>query len=342
MVPSALTQTRPSVSVSCVLPNRNHARELRTSLAMIVGQTRPFDEIIVIDDASTDESVEVIEAFAAETPSLRLVKNPRQLGVAAAIRRGLEAAAGSHVVLASADERVGAELCAALTGALTRFPAAEIAVATSADWYPERGTVIAHGPDSDLGLWFLRDGAPEWVSPERFHQLLDEAPVSLSANAAILRRDLLMEVGVFDPALRWHGDWFALYALAFRYGFVAVPQSVAWFRHVATSYSARGMRDARLQDEVMRALLRKLREPGFADFRAALMRSPAAMSPLIRSMLRALARRPDDPRMLAAILRWWLREVLHLRRPGVLLRFRRGFARRTGIVRRTAPAESRK
>jgi glycosyltransferase involved in cell wall biosynthesis len=309
---------------------------------MIVGQTRPFDEIVVVDDASTDESLEVIRGFAAEAPSLRIIQNPRQLGVSAAIRRGLEAATGSHVVLASADERVAPELCAALTGALARFPGAEIAISSSADWYPERGTVIAHGQDSDLGLWFLRDGTPEQVLPERFHRLLDEAPVSLSANAALLRRDLLVEVGVFDPALRWHGDWFALYALAFRYGFVAVPGSLAWFRHVETSYSARGMRDRRRQDEVMRAVLRKLRDPGFLDFRAALMRSPAALSPLIRSMLLTLARRPDDPEMLAAILRWWLREVAHLRRPGFLLRLRRHLERRMGAAARTAPAGSGK
>jgi hypothetical protein len=92
----------------------------------------------------------------------------------------------------------------------------------------------------------------------------------------------------------------------------------------------------------MRALLGKLRDPAFADFRAALMRSPAAMSPLIRSMLLALVRRADDPEMLAAILRWWLREVAHLRRPGFLLRLRRRLERRGGAATRAAPAESGK
>ena len=66
------------------------------------------------------------------------------------------------------------------------------------------------------------DGA-EWVSPRRFHELLAKAHIRLSVNSAMFERELLLEMGPFDPALRWHSDWFAIYAAAFRHGFCACP-----------------------------------------------------------------------------------------------------------------------
>ena len=45
-------------SISIVIPNFNHSAELKTSLNAIVSQSRPADEVIVVDDCSTDDSVD--------------------------------------------------------------------------------------------------------------------------------------------------------------------------------------------------------------------------------------------------------------------------------------------
>ena len=55
---------RPTVSV--VIPNYNYARYLPERLASVAGQTYPIKEIIVLDDASTDDSIEVIERVTEE------------------------------------------------------------------------------------------------------------------------------------------------------------------------------------------------------------------------------------------------------------------------------------
>ena len=84
-----------SPTLSVVLPNYNHAKFVGRALAALLGQERAADEIIVIDDGSTDDSVAVIERIAAAAPTIRLLRNPSNIGVIPTLQRGLEAARGN-------------------------------------------------------------------------------------------------------------------------------------------------------------------------------------------------------------------------------------------------------
>jgi glycosyltransferase involved in cell wall biosynthesis len=305
------------------MPNRNHAKELQISLAAVVAQTRPFDEIVVIDDASTDDSLGVLNDWAARHPAIRILQNARQLGVAGAVNRGIACATGTHIVLASADERVRPELCATLAAVAETNPDLRLIASVYGEWNPSNDSIVVHDRSSELGPWFVPGEETIRVDPGQMHALLSKGFVWLSANTAMFRKDALVEVGMFDPALRWHSDWFAIYAIAFRYGFAMVPKSLALFRVVETSYSAKGMASRAGQREVVLALQDKLASPQFADIRMAIARSPAAMSPFIRPTIFALLRRPAYYGMLTAIMRWWLGEFVRMRRPGKMLRLRR-------------------
>lgn len=307
-------------TLSIVMPNRNHATELATSLGAIVAQTRLPDEIIVVDDASTDHSRDVIRSFMARCPAIRMIENSSRLGVAGAVNLGLGEATGDWLVLASADERLEPSMCGDLLAAVTATPGTRLAISAYCEWQPESEIVEIHGRESDLGMWYLAGQEPEYISPERLHTLLGQRFVWIGANTAIMRRSDLVAVGGFDPALRWHSDWFAMYAIAFAHGFLAVPKPYAWFRVDPLSYSGRGMRDPAASEEVALAIQMKLDQPQFAAMREALRRSPGAMSPFFRPTLKAMARRPHYYGRMAPMLGWWLGEVLRGRRPGSLAR----------------------
>jgi succinoglycan biosynthesis protein ExoO len=87
------------ISISVILPNYNHAEELKTSLPAVLAQHLPPDEIVIIDDASVDHSISVIREFMAASPAIRLVRHERRLGVAAAVNRGLAEAQSDFVIL---------------------------------------------------------------------------------------------------------------------------------------------------------------------------------------------------------------------------------------------------
>jgi glycosyltransferase involved in cell wall biosynthesis len=308
--------TRGRISISIILPNYNHAEELKTSLPAVLAQHLPPDEIIVIDDASADDSISVIRGFMATSPSIRLVRHEQRLGVAAAVNRGLAEARSDFVILTSADEKIAPEMTAELAGAILRFPQAELAVSFYSEWFPETGIVRVHDRGSESGMWYAEDNEPFFLTAARFQELCRQRSVFLHVNTAIFSRRALLDVGGFDPLLQWHSDWFAIYAIAFRSGFCAVPRSLSFFRMEEDSYSRKGMRDRPRQEAVMLNIIDKANQAEFAYFRRALLRAPAVMSPFLRAMLLALIKRPLRYPEWFCIWRWWLGEVLKGRRPG--------------------------
>ena len=323
------------VRVSIILPNRNHASELRTALEAIAEQTRPADQVIVIEDASTDGSLAVIESYRDRLGTLDLLINDQRQGAVHAIQRGIEAATGDYILLASADEKLAPDACETLAETAVAFPDAKLIVSQFTEWRPDDRRVTVHGRDSDLGMWYVAGDAARFFPPAEFRRLARRRFVCLAANTALIRRDALLEVGGFDPRLEWHSDWFALYAIAFRHGFCAVPRSLAWFRVSTESYSARGMRDAKAQRRVALEIQRKLATPAFRDVDAAVMAAPVVMSTFMRATLLGLAARPRWYGRLGRLGCWWCGQFLLGRRPAAWARLSRR------IDRGSAPAENR-
>jgi len=65
---------------SAILVNYNHAPFLPAAIAGLQAQTIPFDEIVVMDDASTDNSVALLEGLLKSLPQARLIKHAANQG----------------------------------------------------------------------------------------------------------------------------------------------------------------------------------------------------------------------------------------------------------------------
>ena len=83
-----------------------HERFIREALTSALAQSRPADEVIVVDDASPDGTAAVIEQFLAEHPGrpLRFVRNERNLGVSASFAKAVSIATGDILVMMAGDD----------------------------------------------------------------------------------------------------------------------------------------------------------------------------------------------------------------------------------------------
>src|SRR5947209_4282299 len=93
---------RPSVTV--VIPCYNYGRYLRGAVKSVLDQPGVDVEAIVIDDASTDGSADVVREVAAADPRVRAILHRSNFGHIATYNEGLEQASGDYVVLLSADD----------------------------------------------------------------------------------------------------------------------------------------------------------------------------------------------------------------------------------------------
>ena len=96
-------------TLTVFLPNFNHARFLPQALENLEKHSyRPL-EIIIVDDASTDNSVEIIEAFARKHSYVRVIKNEINRGVAENANMALKISKGTFFCGVAADDRTHAD-----------------------------------------------------------------------------------------------------------------------------------------------------------------------------------------------------------------------------------------
>jgi len=239
------------------MPNYNHARYVAGALRAHLEQTVPPLEILVVDDASTDDSCAVVERLAATHPGLRLIRLPHNGGVNAAMNRGLREARGDYVCFSAADDLTGREFAERSLEPLARYSTAGLCFSEEAVLLGDSG-VVRHVP---LGL----SERPCVLSPLDMKRFLQRACVHLPSHATIYRRDALLALGGFIEDLRWIADWFVNYVLAFRHGACYVPRVLAWYRVSPDSYSARGVRQTPVQRALVYRVMELLESEAFRD-----------------------------------------------------------------------------
>ncbi|WP_420393214.1 glycosyltransferase [Acuticoccus sp.] len=106
------------MTISVIVPVHNGAAHLAQTLQTLVNQTRPADELIVVDDRSDDGSGDVAEAFGAD---VRVVRGAFG-GASAARLAGLSHARGDRLMFLDADDLLGLDVLAALDATLDRHP----------------------------------------------------------------------------------------------------------------------------------------------------------------------------------------------------------------------------
>jgi len=90
--------------VSVIVPNYNNEAFVSRCLNSLLNQTYPNIEIIIIDDCSTDRSVEIIDPYQQQHQQIRLIKNPVNMGVAVTRNIGLITAKGKYVTTLDSDD----------------------------------------------------------------------------------------------------------------------------------------------------------------------------------------------------------------------------------------------
>jgi glycosyltransferase involved in cell wall biosynthesis len=248
--------------LTACIPNYNHSRYLPEAIEAVLSQSRPPDEFLVLDDASTDRSVEIIESYARACPHLRLVRNERNLGVVASLDRLLRMATGDYVYFGAADDYV-----------MPGFFAQGMALA---EQYPDAGLVFGqvalrgHDPRDPERVEIRR--VPRWrepryASPQAFlHDYLEQVPTWYPPTHAILyRRELFLEEGGFRGDLGHLCDSFTLRAIALCWGACYLPQPGATWRLTPGSYAAGEGREVATMLPIIENLYALLRSPQYRD-----------------------------------------------------------------------------
>lgn len=218
-------------SVTFVMPNFNHARFLRSSIGALLNQTRPADKILIFDDASTDNSLDILHEFAALRSSIELVARKKNIGVVANLNEGLKRCKTELIVFSAADDLVFPDFLQCSVTILEKYPYAAF-VAACAQIRDAEDNVTGHRPF----LYPLPKAG--YMSAENYRRLLRRSDNHFLAAVSLYRAARLRELGGFDETLGPLSDGLLTRRLAARYGFCFIPRELGVWRNYGTNYSS--------------------------------------------------------------------------------------------------------
>ncbi|HVO69525.1 MAG TPA: glycosyltransferase family 2 protein [Aggregatilineaceae bacterium] len=176
---------------SVVIPNWNGAHHLPTCLEALRAQTYPPLEVIVVDNASQDNSRQLL---ADQFPEVRLLALPKNRGFTGACNAGIQAARGEYIALLNNDTEVDPGWAAAVVDAFARHPEAGL-VASKMLLFDERHRLHTAGDlyrvDGRLvnrGVWELDQGQYD----------REDYVFSACGGSSAYRRRMLDDIGLLD------------------------------------------------------------------------------------------------------------------------------------------------
>lgn len=240
--------------LTAIVPNYNHGHVLTRAIEALATQVPCPDEILVIDDASTDDSLTVLAALGRRYSSLRVIRHERNLGAIAALNRGLTEARGRYIYFGAADDQVLPGLFALGLGLLEAHPGAAFACAECR---------IVDQAGADRGTRPLARPTPRaaYVPAARVPRLLRRIDYWAHTSTAVLRREAVEAAGGLDPGLGSFADGFLLRRLALRHGFCFAPQLVAQWTLRPGGFS----RSQVANPEIMNRMLKAFRQRFASD-----------------------------------------------------------------------------
>lgn len=180
------------MKASIVIPNLNGAGWLRDSIESIWAQTEQDFELIVVDNASTDESLAIAQSYVGRT-NYTLIQNSRNTGFSYAVNQGIKAAAGEYVVLFNNDAFAEPDWLAQLIQTAETDDKI-FAVQSFMIRHFERELADDAGDYATLFGWACKRGdglyAKRYTKPCRIF--------SACGGASLYRKSILDEIGLFD------------------------------------------------------------------------------------------------------------------------------------------------
>jgi hypothetical protein len=176
-------------TVSIIVPTRNRSAMLAQALRCALGQRSVGVEVIVVDEASNDDTPRMLASI--QDPRLRVLRHNIPTGVSTARNLGVEASQGEWLAFLDDDDLWAADKLACQLDAAAR---------AGADWAYAGAVVI------DLQGRILRGGPPP--DPVAVVELLPRYDVIPGGGSnVIMKRALWARTGGFDPRLRNTEDW---------------------------------------------------------------------------------------------------------------------------------------
>ncbi len=219
-------------TVSVIIPSYNHERYVRQCIQSVLDQTFQDFEIVITDDGSSDNTVDVIKSFTDSR--IRLFEHRRNKGASTAANNCILNSHGKYIAMLSSDDVWYPEKLALQVGYLDDHPGVA-AVFGRVDWINENGSLIA-----DKGYPYIHMFEAENRTRHEWLRYFFLQGNCLCHPCSLVRRECYSEVGMFDPAFASLPDLDFWIRICIKYEITILDQKLIKFRKFANENNASG------------------------------------------------------------------------------------------------------
>ncbi len=224
------------MKITVIIPTYNHVQFLPFAIESVLNQTHPADEIIVVDDGSTDDTRSVAESYGSRITYV----HQKNAGVSAARNHATRLAKGDWVAYLDADDGWFPEKLRRQVQALEQTPGAVLVYSASSVLWPD-GTITRGDPAA-------------YVPAERIWPLLRRRN-SISMSSVMAHRKTVLEAGGFNERLTSCEDWDLWVRLRLRGRFASSSEPDMIYRDTPTSMSTNNRRMIQNTEVIMQPTL---------------------------------------------------------------------------------------
>ncbi|MHC5083841.1 MAG: glycosyltransferase family 2 protein, partial [Planctomycetota bacterium] len=181
------------MKISVVIPAYNAEATVARAINSVLAQTRPADEIIVVDDGSTDNTAEVVRSFGEAVIFIQ----QENAGVSVARNKGIETATGDWIAFLDSDDEFLPDKLKLQCDHLVRNPDLRWTTGNYDGCHCQQN----HNRVENLSESELRQSQKLTENGEVLPDYLATYPQRLKGHTGcmLIRRDLLIEAGLFLP-----------------------------------------------------------------------------------------------------------------------------------------------
>ena len=208
-----LNQMKPWVTVVCTC--FNHEAYIEVALNSVVEQRYPNVQLIVIDNASSDQSAVRIRAFVETHPNVLFIQNSQNVGLCRAFNQGLKQAQGHYIIDLSADDVLLPNRLARQIDCFEKLPPEYAVVFSNAAYIDSDGCFLEHHYPVDHKEQALEPVFSGYV----FQRILEK--YYICTPTMMMRRSVLDELGGYDESLEYEDfDFWVRSARHYAYAYI--------------------------------------------------------------------------------------------------------------------------
>ena len=272
-----------NTKISVVVPLYNKKDYLKLSVDSILNQTHKNIEVLIVDDCSTDGSLELCRELYGSDARVKILQQPRNMGPGAARNTGIRSAQGKYVVFVDGDDEIFPDRLSKMFDTAEKY---------NADVVHETQFLFPL-PDENgsIPLELLSDGVEYFpitsnVNGEDYTELTllsddmgarfddwKKRKINWSVCSKMIRRSFLADSSIYFPDMKFSEDMVFCFECLFKAkNYVIVPEGNYVFRVISTSLSRSKKSSAKIVTglksmlEIVRSMTRMFQEiPFFAQ-----------------------------------------------------------------------------